>query len=284
MVELIDPVTIIEIVLVVFALAIILSGIKVIREWERVPVLRLGRYTGLKGPGIFYIIPFIDRIPAVISTRIQTTPFRTEQTLTKDNVPVNIDAVMYFQPIDVEKVILNVERHMDATTWAAQTTLREVIGKITLDELLAEREKIGVEARNIIDEKTEHWGIKVSSVEIKDVAIPTILQEAMARQAQAERERRARVTLAMAEFEAAQKMVEAANLYQQNLRALELRWMNILYELGLQGRGTLMLIPTNTPVAGPTTGLPPLGVLGVQELTGTQEKKTSGKSNETGKS
>lgn len=284
MVELIDPVTIIEIVLVVFALAIILSGIKVIREWERVPVLRLGRYTGLKGPGIFYIIPFIDRIPAVISTRIQTTPFRTEQTLTKDNVPVNIDAVMYFQPIDVEKVILNVERHMDATTWAAQTTLREVIGKITLDELLAEREKIGVEARNIIDEKTEHWGIKVTSVEIKDVAIPTILQEAMARQAQAERERRARVTLAMAEFEAAQKMVDAANLYQQNLRALELRWMNILYELGLQGRGTLMLIPTNTPVAGPTTGLPPLGVLGVQELTGTQEKKTSGKSNETGKS
>jgi len=284
LVELIDPVTIIEIVLVVFALAIILSGIKVIREWERVPVLRLGRYTGLKGPGIFYIIPFIDRIPAVISTRIQTTPFRTEQTLTKDNVPVNIDAVMYFQPIDVEKVILNVERHMDATTWAAQTTLREVIGKITLDELLAEREKIGVEARNIIDEKTEHWGIKVSSVEIKDVAIPTILQEAMARQAQAERERRARVTLAMAEFEAAQKMVDAANLYQQNLRALELRWMNILYELGLQGRGTLMLIPTNTPVAGPTTGLPPLGVLGVQELTGTQEKKTSGKSNETGKS
>lgn len=284
MVELIDPVTIIEIVLVVFALAIILSGIKVIREWERVPILRLGRYTGLKGPGIFYIIPFIDRIPAVISTRIQTTPFRTEQTLTKDNVPVNIDAVMYFQPIDVEKVILNVERHMDATTWAAQTTLREVIGKITLDELLAEREKIGVEARNIIDEKTEHWGIKVTSVEIKDVAIPTILQEAMARQAQAERERRARVTLAMAEFEAAQKMVEAANLYQQNLRALELRWMNILYELGLQGRGTLMLIPTNTPVAGPTTGLPPLGVLGVQELTGTQEKKTSGKSNETGKS
>jgi len=283
-VELIDPVTIIEIVLVVFALAIILSGIKVIREWERVPILRLGRYTGLKGPGIFYIIPFIDRIPAVISTRIQTTPFRTEQTLTKDNVPVNIDAVMYFQPIDVEKVILNVERHMDATTWAAQTTLREVIGKITLDELLAEREKIGVEARNIIDEKTEHWGIKVTSVEIKDVAIPTILQEAMARQAQAERERRARVTLAMAEFEAAQKMVDAANLYQQNLRALELRWMNILYELGLQGRGTLMLIPTNTPVAGPTTGLPPLGVLGVQELTGTQEKKTSGKSNETGKS
>jgi len=162
---------------------------------------------------------------------------------------------------------------MDATTWAAQTTLREVIGKITLDELLAEREKIGVEARNIIDEKTEHWGIKVSSVEIKDVAIPTILQEAMARQAQAERERRARVTLAMAEFEAAQKMVDAANLYQKNLRALELRWMNILYELGLQGRGTLMLIPTNTPIAGPSTGLPPLGIVGLQELTGAQEAK-----------
>jgi regulator of protease activity HflC (stomatin/prohibitin superfamily) len=271
---------VVEIVVVLFALAIILSGIKVIKEWERVAVLRLGRFTGLKGPGIFYIIPFIDRIPGLISTRIQTTPFRTEQTLTKDNVPVNVDAVMYFQPVDVEKVILNVERYMDATTWAAQTTLREVIGKITLDELLAEREKIGVEARNIIDEKTEHWGIKVSSVEVKDIAIPGMLQEAMARQAQAERERRARVTLAMAEFEAAQKMVDAANLYQQNLRALELRWMNILYELGLQGRGTLMLIPTNTPIAGPTTGLPPLGVMGVQELTGAQGAKSPDRTKE----
>jgi regulator of protease activity HflC (stomatin/prohibitin superfamily) len=169
----------------------------------------------MKGPGIFYIIPVIDRIPNIVSTRVQTIPFRTEQTLTKDNVPVNVDAIMFFQPVDVEKVILNVERYLDATTWAAQTTLREAIGKVSLDEVLAEREKVGVEARNIIDEKTEHWGIKVNSVEIKDIGIPAMLQDAMSRQAQAERERRARVTLAMAEFEAAQKMVEAADLYEK---------------------------------------------------------------------
>jgi len=271
--DLLTPEFIVGIIVVIFVVIIFASGIRVIREWERAPVLRLGRFTGMKGPGIFYIIPFIDRIPSIVSMRVQTTPFRTEQTLTKDNVPVNIDAIMFFQPVDVEKVILNVERYLDATTWAAQTTLREVIGKVSLDELLAEREKVGVEARNIIDEKTEHWGIKVSSVEVKDIAIPTMLQEAMSRQAQAERERRARVTLAMAEFEAAQKMVDAADLYKKNIRALELRWMNILYELGLQSKGTLMLVPTNTPTAGVSVGFPPLGIVSVQDLA--KEKKES---------
>ena len=269
--DFVTPELIVGIIVVIFIIIIVASGIRVIREWERAPVLRLGRFTGMKGPGIFYIIPFIDRIPNIVSMRVQTTPFRTEQTLTKDNVPVNVDAIMFFQAVDVEKVILNVEKYLDATTWAAQTTLREVIGKVSLDELLAEREKVGVEARNIIDEKTEHWGIKVSSVEVKDIAIPTMLQEAMSRQAQAERERRARVTLAMAEFEAAQKMVEAADLYQKNVRALELRWMNILYELGLQSKGTLMLVPTNTPTAGVSMGFPPLGLVGVQDLA--KEKK-----------
>ena len=276
--DLTSPEFIVGIIVAIFILILVASGIRIIREWERAAVLRLGRFIGLKGPGIFFIIPFIDRIPNIISTRVQTTPFRTEQTLTKDNVPVNVDAIMFFQAVDVEKVILNVERYLDATTWAAQTTLREVIGKVTLDELLAEREKVGVEARNIIDEKTEHWGIKVSSVEVKDIAIPTMLQEAMSRQAQAERERRARVTLAMAEFEAAQKMVEAADLYEKNVRALELRWMNILYELGLQSKGTLMLVPTNTPVAGVSLGFPPVGIVGVQDITKgvqdtTKEKK-----------
>mgnify|MGYP001033630178 CR=1 FL=1 len=269
--DLITPEFIVGIIVLIFVVIIVASGIRVIREWERAPVLRLGRFTGLKGPGLFYIIPFIDRIPNIVSTRVQTIPFRTEQTLTKDNVPVNVDAIMFFQAIDVQKVILNVERYLDATTWAAQTTLREVIGKVSLDELLTEREKVGVEARNIIDEKTEHWGIKVSSVEVKDIAIPGMLQEAMSRQAQAERERRARVTLAMAEFEAAQKMVEAADLYQKNIRALELRWMNILYELGLQSKGTLMLVPTNTPTAGVSAGFPPLGLVGIQDVA--KEKK-----------
>jgi len=264
--DFITPEFIAGMILLIFVIIIVASGIRVIKEWERAPVLRLGRFTGMKGPGLFYIIPFVDRIPNIVSMRVQTIPFRTEQTLTKDNVPVNVDAIMFFQPVDVEKVILNVERYLDATTWAAQTTLREVMGKVSLDELLAEREKVGVEARNIIDEKTEHWGIKVNSVEVKDIAIPQALQEAMSRQAQAERERRARVTLAMAEYEAAQKMVEAADLYQKNMRALELRWMNILYELGLQSKGTLMLVPTNTPVAGVSMGFPPLGMVSVQDL------------------
>lgn len=265
--DLLTPEFIAGIILVIFIILIVVSGIRVIREWERAPVLRLGRFVGLKGPGLFYIIPFVDRIPNVVSMRVQTVPFRTEQTLTRDNVPVNVDAIMFYQAIDVEKVILNVERYLDATTLAAQTTLREVIGKATFDELLIEREKVGAEARNIIDEKTEHWGIKVSSVEVKDIAIPTMLQEAMSRQASAERERRARVTLALAEYEAAQKMVEAANLYEKNIRALELRWMNILYELGLQSKGTLMLVPTNTPTAGVSMGFPPLGIASIQDIT-----------------
>jgi regulator of protease activity HflC (stomatin/prohibitin superfamily) len=269
--DFVSPELVVGIIVVIFVVIILASGIRVIKEWERAPVLRLGRFLGMKGPGIFYIIPVIDRIPNIVSTRVQTIPFRTEQTLTKDNVPVNVDAIMFFQPVDVEKVILNVERYLDATTWAAQTTLREAIGKVSLDEVLAEREKVGVEARNIIDEKTEHWGIKVNSVEIKDIGIPAMLQDAMSRQAQAERERRARVTLAMAEFEAAQKMVEAADLYEKNVRALELRWMNILYELGLQSKGTLMLVPTNTPIAGVSVGFPPLGIVGVKDLT--KEKK-----------
>jgi regulator of protease activity HflC (stomatin/prohibitin superfamily) len=265
--DLLTPEFIAGIILVIFIILVVVSGIRVIREWERAPVLRLGRFVGLKGPGLFYIIPFVDRIPNVVSMRVQTVPFRTEQTLTRDNVPVNVDAIMFYQAIDVEKVILNVERYLDATTLAAQTTLREVIGKATFDELLIEREKVGAEARNIIDEKTEHWGIKVSSVEVKDIAIPTMLQEAMSRQASAERERRARVTLALAEYEAAQKMVEAANLYEKNIRALELRWMNILYELGLQSKGTLMLVPTNTPTAGVSMGFPPLGIASIQDIT-----------------
>jgi len=270
-----DPAFIAGIIVILFVVILVASGIRVIKEWERAPLLRLGRYTGLRGPGLFYIIPFVDRIPNIVSTRVQTVPFRTEQTLTKDNVPVNVDAIMFFQAVDVEKVVLNVERYQDATTLAAQTTLREVIGKVSFDELLAEREKVGVEARNIIDEKTEHWGIKVSSVEVKDIGIPTMLQEAMSRQASAERERRARVTLALAEYEAAQKMVDAANLYEKNVRALELRWMNILYELGLQSKGTLMLVPTNTPTAGVSMGFPPLGVMSIQDLT--SQKKDEAK-------
>jgi regulator of protease activity HflC (stomatin/prohibitin superfamily) len=240
-----------------------LSGIRVLKEWERMPVLRLGRYMGLRGPGLAYLIPLIDRAPIKISTRLDTIQFRTESTLTKDNVPVNVDSVMYMKPVDLEKAVLQVENYFEATQLAAQTTLREVIGKVTLNDLLAEREKVGAHLREIIDEKTEAWGIKATAVEVRDVIIPGNLQDAMSRQAQAERERIARVTLATAEFEASAKMIEAAKMYESSEQGLRLRWMNILYELGQQaGTNTIMLVPSSMPEAG----WPPIGTYGFKEL------------------
>ncbi len=243
----------------------LLSGIRVLKEWERMPVLRLGRYVGLRGPGITYLVPLVDRGPLRISTRLDTIQFRTESTLTKDNVPVNVDSVLYMRPVDIEKAVLSVESFFQATQLAAQTTLREVIGKVDLNELLGEREKVGAHLREIIDEKTEAWGIKVTAVEVRDVIIPTGLQDAMSRQAQAERERIARVTLATAEFEAAQKMIEAAKMYETSHEGLRLRWMNILYELGQQaGSNTIMLVPSSMPEAG----WPPIGMYGFKEIPG----------------
>jgi regulator of protease activity HflC (stomatin/prohibitin superfamily) len=252
----------------------LLSGIRVLREWERMPVLRLGRYVGLKGPGIIYLVPLIDRAPLKISTRLDTIQFRTESTLTKDNVPVNVDSVLYMKPVDLEKAVLQVENYLQATQLASQTTLREVIGKVSLNELLAEREKVGARLREIIDEKTESWGIKVTSVEVRDVIIPANLQDAMSRQAQAERERIARVTLATAEFEASAKMIEAAKMYEASPDGLRLRWMNILYELGQQSQtNTIMLIPASMPEAG----WPPIGTYGFKDLTMAQQNQAKKK-------
>jgi regulator of protease activity HflC (stomatin/prohibitin superfamily) len=261
----------------------LLSGIRVLREWERMPVLRLGRYVGLRGPGIIYLIPLIDRAPIKISTRLDTIQFRTESTLTKDNVPVNVDSVLYMKPVDLEKAVLQVENYYQATQLASQTTLREVIGKVTLNDLLAEREKVGATLREIIDEKTEAWGIKVTTVEVRDVIIPSNLQDAMSRQAQAERERIARVTLATAEFEASQKMIEAAKAYEASPEGLRLRWMNILYELGQQSQtNTIMLVPSVMPEAG----WPPVATYGFKDLTAGQQalsakKKTMAKQDPT---
>jgi regulator of protease activity HflC (stomatin/prohibitin superfamily) len=260
-VDIVTP--IIGFVVIVIALFFI-SGIRVLKEWERMPVLRLGRYIGLKGPGLAYLFPLIDRAPIRISTRLDTIQFRTESTLTKDNVPVNVDSVLYMKPVDLEKAVLQVENYYQATQLAAQTTLREVIGKVELNDLLAEREKVGAKLREIIDEKTEAWGIKVTAVEVRDVIIPSNLQDAMSRQAQAERERIARVTLATAEFEASAKMIEAAKMYEASPDGLRLRWMNILYELGQQaGSNTIMLVPANMPEAGVAN----IGTLGLKELT-----------------
>jgi regulator of protease activity HflC (stomatin/prohibitin superfamily) len=259
-----DPVTLaIEIFVLVVVILILLSGIRILKEWERAPLLTLGRYRGLRGPGVIYVPPIISRVPFIISTRLQVASFKTEQTLTRDNVPVVVDAVMYFQPADLEKVVLGAEDFHQATELAAQTTLREVIGQATFDDVLTEREKVGSIARGIIDSKTELWGIKVTAVEIRDVGIPQVLQDAMSRQAQAERERRARVTLAEAEYEAAQKMVMAANLYSKSHEGLRLRWMNILYEIGQQaGSNTIMLVPSSMPEAG----WPPMGMFGFKEI------------------
>jgi len=269
-----DGLAILLIFILIIIVLILLSGIRIVKEWERMPILRLGRYVGIRGPGITYVIPFIEKVPMIVSTRITTIPFRTEQTLTLDNVPVNVDAVMYCKPVDVEKCVLNVENYLTATQWAAQTTLREVIGRIELNELLAEREKVGAHLREIIDEKTEAWGIKVTAVEVKDVIIPSILQDAMSRQAQAERERMARVTLATAEYQAAQRMIEAAELYEKNPKALALRWMNILYEIGQQpGTNTIMLIPSIMPEAG----VPLVGLYGLRKIGEESEKKGSEK-------
>lgn len=260
--------------LAIVIVLILLSGLRVVREWERIPVLRLGRYMGLRGPGITYIIPFIEKIPAIISTRIDTTSIRSEQTLTKDNVPVVVDAVMYYKPVDVEKCILSVEDYIAATNWAAQSTLREVIGKIELNELLVEREKVGEHLRDIIDEKTEKWGVKVLSVEVKDVVIPQALQDAMSRQAQAERERMARVTLAQAEFDAAVKFIDATKLYVKNPQAFTLRWMNILYELGrAAGTNTVIFVPASFPAAN----IAPIGLIGVGEQKKGKKKESKSK-------
>ncbi|MEM3088707.1 MAG: SPFH domain-containing protein [Candidatus Bathyarchaeia archaeon] len=249
--------------------AIFIRGFHIAKEWERFPILRLGRYIGLLGPGQFYLIPFIETAPTKIDLRIITIPFRSEQTLTRDNVPVTVDAVMYCRPVDPEKCILNVQEYLMATNWAAQTTLREVIGKNELDTMLAQRDTIGAHLREIIDLKTEHWGVAVTSVEVKDVIIPPALQDAMARNAQAERERRARVTLATAEVEAAQKMVEAAKTYEQVAHGLELRWMNMLYEMGFKGM-TIMLVPSKIPEVGYVA---PVGLMSLPGAPATPQEK-----------
>ncbi|MGQ4911132.1 MAG: SPFH domain-containing protein [Candidatus Thorarchaeota archaeon] len=230
----------------------VLSGIKVLREWDRVAILRLGKYSGIKGPGIIFVVPMLDKIAMKVSVRLLTYAFKTERSLTKDNVPVVVDAVMYFKIIDVEKAILSVERYTVAVELAAQTTLRETIGKVTLDELLSERDTIAQHLQELIDEKTEHWGVKVTSVEIRDVVIPAALQDAMSREAQAERERRARVTLAQAELEASEAMLKAAKTYEQSSVGLTLRTWNIMQEIS-KNANLIIMVPTSIPEVGSAT-------------------------------
>ncbi|MFL6209722.1 MAG: slipin family protein [Pyrinomonadaceae bacterium] len=217
---------------------------KVAKQWEKAVVLRLGRYVGLRGPGLFWIVPFIDTISAWIDQRIITTSFAAEQTLTSDTVPVNVDAVLFWMVYDPEKAALEVQDYPQAVSWAAQTALRDIIGRTSLTELLRGRERIETELQQLIDERSNPWGVTVQSVEMRDVIIPDSLQDAMSREAQASREKQARIILGEAEVEIAHMFEQAARSYKDNPTALHLRAMNMLYE-GLKEKGALMLVPSS---------------------------------------
>jgi regulator of protease activity HflC (stomatin/prohibitin superfamily) len=228
-----------------FVVALLISiAIKIANPWERAVVLRLGRFQSLRGPGLFFIIPILDTIPYWIDTRVITTSFKAEKTLTKDTVPVDVDAVLFWKVLDPKKAALEVADYMGAISWASQTALRDVIGKTMLSDMLEGREKISGILQKIIDERTEPWGINVNSVEIKDVLIPSALENAMSMQAQAERERQARVILGDSEKQVAEKFGEAALTYADNPVALHLRAMNMLYE-GLKQNSTIVIVPSS---------------------------------------
>ncbi len=224
--------------------ALAASSIQVADQWERVIVLRLGRFHSLRGPGLFFIIPFIDVMPYWIDIRVISASFNAEKTLTKDTVPVDVDAVLFWQVVDPQKAALDVADYRSAISWASQTALRDVIGKTMLSNMLEGREQISNELQRIIDARTEPWGIHVISVEIKDVRIPPALEDAMSMQAQAERERQARVILGDSERQVAEKFAEAARTYANDPVALHLRAMNMLYE-GLKDNATIVIVPSS---------------------------------------
>jgi len=232
------------IAVVAFVIALFISlAIKVADQWERVVILRLGKFRSLEGPGLFFIIPIIDTVPYWIDIRVITASFKAEKTLTKDTVPVDVDAVLFWKVIDPKKAALDVADYQSAISWASQTALRDVIGKTMLSDMLEGREKISDELQKIIDVRTEPWGINVISVEVKDVLIPPALEDAMSMQAQAERERQARVILGDSERQVAEKFGEAAKTYIDNPIALHLRAMNMLYE-GLKENATIVIVPS----------------------------------------
>jgi regulator of protease activity HflC (stomatin/prohibitin superfamily) len=218
-------------------------SVRLANQWERAVLLRLGRYTGLKGPGIFWVIPLVDRVTMWLDSRVRATGFAAEKTLTADTVPVNVDAVLFWAVKDAEKAALQVEDYREAVAWAAQTALRDIIGKTDLAHMLVGRESIDVALQDLIDTRTHDWGISVISVEIRDVVIPPALEDAMSRQAQAEREKLARVILADAEVEISAKFRQAAGQYESNEFAIQLRSMNLLYE-GMKEKTTLMVVPS----------------------------------------
>jgi regulator of protease activity HflC (stomatin/prohibitin superfamily) len=222
----------------------LLFSIKVVRQWEKVALLRLGRYAGLRGPGLFAIIPVVETLSPYVDQRVRVASVTAESTLTRDTVPVNVDAIVFWMVWNAEKSILEVENYLDAINMSAQTALRESIGRHELAQMITERETLGRELQRILDEKTTPWGITVQSVEVRDVKIPQGLEDAMSRQAQAERERQARIILGQAETEISDKFVQAAAAYSDNPTALHLRAMNMLYE-AIKERGSMVIVPSS---------------------------------------
>ncbi len=263
--------TAILLVLLVVVLALVALSIRIVKQWERIVVLYLGRFVGIRGPGLVVIIPFLNTVPYTIDLRVVSTSFTAEQTLTKDTVPVNVDAVLFWQVTDVERAALQVEDYRGAVLLAAQTALRDVIGKTVLADMLAGREIIDQELQKTIQTRIDGWGINVLSVEIRDVVIPIALQDAMSMQAQAERERQARVILSDSERQIARSFEDAAKVYTDNPTALHLRGMNMLYEGLKSNNAVLVLVPA------PALNTMALGDLsGVIALTQTMTKRQGG--------
>jgi regulator of protease activity HflC (stomatin/prohibitin superfamily) len=251
--------------LLIIVALIVLAALKMARQWEQAVVLRAGKFLAVRGPGLFWIVPILDNIAALIDTRLRTTQFVAEQTLTKDTVPVDVDAIIFWMVTDVRRAALEVANYGEAISWTAQTSLREMIGAADLAMLLSNRKAVDEELRRTIDAKTEAWGIVVKSVEIRDVTIPVALQDAMSREAQAERERHARVILGAAEAEIAHSFAEAARTYADSPIALHLRGMNMLYE-SVKERGSTIIVPSSA-VDSMNLG----GVAGITSLAKTGE-------------
>jgi regulator of protease activity HflC (stomatin/prohibitin superfamily) len=252
----------IVIFLIVAAIVVFFSSLRICTEWERKLVLRLGRFAGVRGPGIFFLLPFIERTPFTVDLRTVTSNFTAEQTLTKDNVPVNVDTVLFWRVVDPARAVLQVENYRDAVLGAAQTALRDIIGRKNLSEVLSERSVIDEELTRVLDAQTEPWGVKVTAVLMRDIKIPDALQDAMSRVAQAERERDARVILGESETMIAQRFADAGAVYADNPMALHLRGMNMLYETMRQNPGSVVIIPSSaveTMGLGGISGLTALG-------------------------
>lgn len=252
------------------ATLIIAASIRIADQWEKAVVLRMGKFRGLKGPGIFFILPVIDRIDKYVDQRVRVTDFTAEETLTKDTVPVNVDAVVYWTVWDVEKAALEVQDYIIAVFYIAQTGLRDIIGKHELADLLQNREKIASALQTTLDEHTNPWGITCQTVGIKDIVIPSALADAMSKQAQAERERQARIILGTAETEISEKFKQASENYLDNPVALQLRGMNMLFE-GLKEKGSLVIVPSSA--------LESMNLGAIGGLTALAEQHTSAKSN-----